>query len=216
MNIHRNVLKIVAGALLIASLPAGAQILGGSLGGGANGALGGALGGGGGRIGGAGSAAGNANAGIDATDTFGAARDRAHQTASKTRDVAGNTVGATRSRVDSVRGTTEASAQTASSAGVKTSHRAARAAARARTSAEQDSAVQTSAQPSGGLLLNGSGGASTEQRIMRRNIAADGAAGSQTSANRSGIANSSYGEAGLSMRKDPPVAPAPAETPPAK
>ena len=38
MNINRNVLKIVAGVLLVASLPAGAQVLGGGLGGAANGA----------------------------------------------------------------------------------------------------------------------------------------------------------------------------------
>jgi hypothetical protein len=214
MNIHRNVLKIVAGALLMASLPAGAQVLGGSLGGAANGTLGGTLGGS--RIGGAGSAAGNANAGIDASDTFGAARARTHQAASKTRDVAGSAVGTTRSRVESTPGAADTSAETAASAGAKTSHRAARAAARARTSAEQESAVQTSTRPSGGLLLNGSGGASAEQHVMRRNIAADGAAGSQTSANRSGIANSAYGQAGLSMKKDEPVAPAPAETPPAQ
>jgi hypothetical protein len=211
MNIHRNVLKIVAGALLVASLPAGAQILGGSLGGAANGTLGGTLGGG--RIGGAGSAAGNANTGIDASDTFGAARARTHQAASKTRDVAGNAVGAASSRVESTRGAADASVGTAASAGAKTSHRAARAAARTRTSAEQESAVQTSAQPGGGLLLNGSGAGSAEQHVMRHTVAADGAAGSQTSANRSGIANSSSGAAGQSMTKDKPVAPAAAETP---
>ena len=214
MNIHRNVLKIVAGALLMASLPAGAQILGGSLGGAANGTLGGTLGAG--RIGGAGSAAGNANAGIDASDTLGAARDRAQQAGGKTREFAGSAVGATRSRVESARGATETSVQTANSAAAKTSHRAQRAAARTRTSAEQSTAVQTGTQPSGGLLLNGSGGASAEQRVMRHTIAADGAAGSQTSADRSGIANSANGAAGLSMKKDAPVAPAPAETPPAK
>ena len=82
MNIHRNVLKIAAGALLMASLPAGAQVLGGSLGGGVNGTLGSRLGGFG--IHGASSAAGSANAGIDAADTFGAARDR--DTASRQQD----------------------------------------------------------------------------------------------------------------------------------
>ncbi len=198
----------------MASLPAGAQILGGSVGGGANGALGGTLGGG--RIGGAGSAAGNANAGIDASDTFGAARDRTHQTAGKTRDVAGNAVGTTRSRVESTRGAADASAQTASSVGAKTSHRAARAATRTHASAAQDSAVQTSAQPSSGLLVNGSGEGSAEQHVMRRTVAAEGAAASQTSANRSWIANSTYGDAGVSMKKDKPVTPASAETPPAK
>ena len=76
--------------------------------------------------------------------------------------------------------------------------------------------MQTSTAPSGGLLLSGSGGASAERHVMRRNIAAEGATGSQTSVDRSGIANSSAGQAGLSMKKDEPVAPAPAETPPAK
>jgi len=216
MNTNRNVLKIVAAALLMASLPAGAQVLGGSLGGAANGTLGGTLGGG--RIGGygAGSAAGNANAGIDASDTLGAARDRTRHAASETRNVAGSAVGATRSRVESTRGAADASAATASSVGAKTGHRAERAAARARTSAAQDSAVQTSAQPGGGLLLNGSGAASADQHVMRRTVAADGAAGSQTSIDRSGIANSNYGEAGLSMKKDAPVAPTTSEATPSK
>src|SRR5512143_3581030 len=97
MNIHRNVLMIVAGVLLMTSLPAGAQVLGGSLGGGINGTLGGRLGGAGVN----GNASGAANAGIDASGTLGAALDRTHQAATKTRDVAGGAVGATRSRVES-------------------------------------------------------------------------------------------------------------------
>ncbi|MEO8465288.1 MAG: hypothetical protein ABI640_08095 [Gammaproteobacteria bacterium] len=214
MNIHRNVLKIVAGALLMASLPAGAQILGGSLGGAANGTLGGALGGG--RINGAGSAAGNANAGIDASDTFGAVRNRTQQAGGKSRELGGSAVGTTRSHIESVRGASQASVETASSTSVKTGRRAARAAERARTSTAADGVVATSAQPSNGLALNGSGEASAEQRVMRRTVAADGAAASQTSVNRSGIANSADGEAGLSMKKDGPMTKTPAETTPAK
>lgn len=215
MNIHRNVLKIVAGALLIASLPAGAQVLGGGLGGGLNGALGGGLGGAG--VNGAGSAAGNANAGIDASDTFGAARDRARQVGGKTREVAGSAVGTASSRIESTRGAADASVQTTQSASTRASRRAARAAAQGSTSVEQTSAAQANTQPSGGLLLNGAGGASAERHAMGRTIAADGVAGSQTSADRSGLANSAYGQGRVSMKKDEPAAPpAPAETPPAQ
>ena len=56
MNSHRNVLSIVAGALLMTALPASAQLLGGSVDGAMNGAFGGTIGGAG--IHGAGSAAG--------------------------------------------------------------------------------------------------------------------------------------------------------------
>ena len=44
MNLHRNVLAIVAGAALMASLPAGAQLLGGSVDGAVNGTIGGSVG----------------------------------------------------------------------------------------------------------------------------------------------------------------------------
>src|SRR6185295_1374262 len=110
MNIHRNVLKIVAGTLLMASLPAGAQILGGSLGGAANGAFGGTLGSAGSLNGAAGA---NGNAGFDASGAFGAARDRTQHAAGKTRDVAGNAFGVASSRVESTRGAADASVQTA-------------------------------------------------------------------------------------------------------
>ena len=63
MNIKRNTLKIVAGVLLVASLPAGAQVLGGGLTGAAGGMLGGDIGASG--IHGAGSLAGNAGLGAD-------------------------------------------------------------------------------------------------------------------------------------------------------
>ncbi len=94
---NRNVLKIVAGVLLVASLPAGAQVLGGGLGGAANGALGGGLGqgihGSGGIVG------GGSITGPDAVGAAGKARDRVQQAGQRTKDAAGKAKGA----VDSAR-----------------------------------------------------------------------------------------------------------------
>jgi hypothetical protein len=205
MNIYRNVLKIVAGALLLASLPAGAQVLGGSLGGAANGTLGGTLGGA--RIDGAASAAGHA--GFDASDTFGAASAGARQAGSKTHETAGRAVGAAHSRVESTRGGAEASVQTAHSAGVRASRRAARRAARtgASASAEQRGAAQIDTRPSGGALLNGAGEAHSEQHAFGRSIAAQASADSQTSANRSGLSSKTDGQAGVSTQSNERQAP---------
>ena len=75
MNINRNVLKIMTCALLVVSLPAGAQVLGGNLGGAATGTLGSRLGGA--SIDGAAGAAGHA----DASGAVGTARDRAQRVA---------------------------------------------------------------------------------------------------------------------------------------
>lgn len=208
MNLHRNVLAIVAGAALMASLPAGAQVLGGSLDGAASGTFGGTLG----RadVGGAGSVSGHA--GIDASDSFGAARARARQTAGEGRDVAIGAYGATSSRVESARGTAAATVDTTHSVGARASRRAARAASETRssTSIGQASAVQADTGSNGSLFVNGAGEARTEQRAMGRSIAAEGVAGSQTSADRSGLASSGYGEAGLSMNKPQPAEPTPA------
>ncbi len=103
MNINRNVLKIVAGVLLVASLPAGAQVLGGSLGGAANGALGGGLGqgihGSGGIMG------GGSITGPDVTGAAGKVRERAQQAGERTQDAAGRQGHAARcgSRVEQTR-----------------------------------------------------------------------------------------------------------------
>jgi hypothetical protein len=206
MNIHRNILKIVAGTLLVVSLPAGAQVLGGSLGGAMNGAFGS-------RVGGASigsGAAGAANASIDASDTFGAARERARVAGGRTRELAGNATGAARAGVESTRGAADASAQTAASTGARANRRA-RHAADASFAEEQAGAATMSAQPTGNAVLSGSGEASTQQHVMRHTITADGAATSQASANRSGIASGAYGQTNLSVKKDePPPAAAPA------
>lgn len=216
MNLHRNVLAIVAGAALMASLPVGAQVLGGSLDGAANGTFGGSLGGA--QVNGAGAASAAGRADIDASDTFGAARARARHTAGEGRDVAIGAYGATSSRVESARGTAAATVDTTHSVGARASRRAARAASETRssTSIGQASAVQADTGSNGGLFVNGAGEARTEQRAMGRSIAAEGVAGSQTSADRSGLASSGYGEAGLSMNKPQPAAPAsePTSAPP--
>ena len=114
MNINRNVVKMVAGALLMASLPAGAQVLGGGLGGAMSGTLGGTLGGGG--INGAGSAAGNGA--FDTSGTFGSLRDRTQQAGGRTHEAAASATGNARSRLDSARGATDATVQGAHSASV--------------------------------------------------------------------------------------------------
>jgi hypothetical protein len=213
MNLHRNVLAIVAGAALMASLPVGAQVLGGSLDGAANGTFGGTIGGAGVNGAGAASAAGRAD--IDASDTFGAARARARHAAGEGRDVAIGAAGTARSRVDSTRGTVGAAVDTTHSVGARANRRAVQAASETRssTSIGQTSAVQADSGSNGGLFVNGAGEARTEQRAMGRNIAAEGVAGSQTSADRSGLTSSGYGEAGLSIAKPQPAAPAPEPTP---
>ena len=209
MNIRRNVFSIVAGALLMASLPAGAQVLGGSVGGAMNGALGGRLAGAG--FDGSASAAGNA--GFDASGAFGAAHGRMHQAGDTTRAIGGRAVGSARADVATARGMTETSVQTAHSAGARVSRRAARSAAQTSASAEQSGFAQANTQPGGELLLNGSGGASTEKHAFGRTIAAEGVAGGETSADRSGVTSSAFGQGSLSMKKDEP---APAEATPAK
>jgi hypothetical protein len=209
MNIkNRNVLTIVAGALLVASLPAGAQVLGGGLGGAVNGTLGGSLGGGG--INGAGSAAGSGA--FDTAGTFGSLHDRAQQAGSRTNEAAANAKGNAQSRIDSARGATDATVQTAHSAGVNASRKAADSASTTQQGATQPAATPAATQPSG-LLLNGSGSASAEKHAMGRTVSAQGSGDSTTSADRSGLFNSTNGQAGASVKKDEP---APAQTPPAQ
>jgi hypothetical protein len=201
MNLHRNVLVIVAGALLMISLPARAQLVGGSLDGAANGAFGGTLGGHG--VSGAGAASASGHAGIDASGTFGAARDRARQAAGEGRDVTIGAVGTARSRAESARGTAGATVDSTHSVGVRASRRAAQAASatRSSTSFEQTSAVQADTASNGGLFANSDGEARTEQRAMGRSVAVEGATGTQTSGDRSELASSAHGEAGVSVQK---------------
>lgn len=210
MNINRNVLKIVAGALLMAALPAGAQVLGGGLGGAVNGTLGGSLGGGG--INGAGSAAGGGA--FDTSGAFGSLRDRTQQVGSRTQDAAANAKGSAGSRVDSARGATDATVQGAHSASVNAGRRAADAASTTQgaTQSTTQSTTQPGAAPSG-VLLNGSGSAGAEKHAMGRTVSAQGSGDSTTGLDRSGLFNSTNGQAGASMKKDEP---APAQTPPAQ
>ena len=199
MNIHRNVLSIVAGTLLMASLPAGAQVLGGSFGGAMNGAFGGPLGGAGVHSAAAG------NAGVDASRTVGATRDRASQAAARGNDIAVGAYGEASSRVESTRGTAAASVETAHSAGmrgVRQSRRAARSAAQASTSVAETGAAQASTASNSGVLVSGASEGQVEQRALGRSVTAQGAAGSQTSADRSKIATGTYGEAGVSVQKE--------------
>jgi hypothetical protein len=212
MNLHRNVLAIVTGALLMVSLPAGAQVLGGGLDGAANGTFGGTFG----RadVGGAASAAGHAGFEVDASGATDAARGRVRQG----RDMTIGAAGAARSRVESTRGTVGTSVEATHSAGVRASRRAARAAAEAQsnnsTSIDQSSAVYADTSSNGDLFVNGAGEARAEQRAMGRSVAVDGAAASQASGDRSGFASSTYGETGVAVNKPQPAPqPAPEQEP---
>jgi len=199
---NRNVLKIVASALLMVSLPAGAQVLGGNLGGAANGTLGGNFG----RTGIEGAGRATGNAGIHASDATGTVRDRAERVGGRTRDVGVGAAGTARSRVDSTRGAADSTAHTAHSVGVGAGQRTGDTAAQTRNSAVQSAAAQTnaqpSAQPSGGLLVKGSGAAATEQRAMGRSVAAESAADWEASGDRSSVAGNAASQTDVSVRKD--------------
>jgi len=206
MCINRNVLKIVTCALLMVSLPAGAQVLGGNLGGAATGTLGSRLGGAG--IDGAAGAAGHA----DASGAFGTVRDRAQQAGGKTREIGAGAVGTARSRVDSTRGAADATVYAGHSAGVNAGQRAAdsaayvgNSAAQSSASAAHNSAAQTNVQPSGGVLVNGAGTVSTEQRAIGRSVSAQGATGLEASGDRSGLSAGNHSQAGVSVKKDEPA-----------
>lgn len=205
MHTYRNILKVWAGVLMMVSLPAGAQALGGNLGGVASGSLGGRLGGT--EIGGAAAATGNAR--FDASGTLGAVRHQVRHADRKVRVAADETAVAARSRIDSTRDTADASVATAQAAGVQARHRAVRSAALASTSVEAYGVEQTRAQPRGGIEIAGSGGVGAEQHAAGRSTAVHGAAVSQTDADRSGLSSSTFGAARLSSQKDEP---APAET----
>lgn len=172
---NRNVLKIVAGVMLAASLPAGAQVLGGGLGGAVGGAVGGGLGQGihghGGLTG-----AGSLDA-PDASVATGKVRDGAKQAGQRTRDKAKNTTDATRSRVQEAKG----SASSAASA---------------------DAALAT--QPGGGML-DGGASAGASKRAFGREASANGNAATTGAVSRDGIAGSSTGQANASVQKSAPA-----------
>jgi len=192
MNIHRNVLSLVAGALLMSALPASAQLLGGNVGSAVNGAFGGTIG----RAGiyGAGSAAG----GVEAASTVGAARERASQVHGRSREAGAGAAAAAGSRVASTRGAAAANVDAAQSAGVRAGRRAAQAGALTSTSAAQATTAHVSAEPSRGVASSGAGAVAAEQRLMGRDVAVQGAAGSHVNADRSAIAGSASGEATVS------------------
>ncbi|MEO8306735.1 MAG: hypothetical protein ABI616_01675 [Pseudomonadota bacterium] len=189
MNIKRNTLTIVAGVLLVASLPTSAQVLGGGLTGTANGMLGGSFGAAG--MQGAGSGAGNA--GLGTADSFGMLHDRASQAAGRTRDTAASKAADAHSRVDTVRGTSDATAQAAHSATVNG----------AKSGEPASQTGVTGAQPGDDLLLGGS--ASAQKHAMGHNASAHAATDSATTANSSGLGNNSNGQAGLAVTKDEPA-----------
>jgi len=205
MNIHRYVLKVVAGALLVASLPAGAQVLGGGAAGGLNGALGGGLGPQG--LGGAGGAGAWGHGGLDGAGTLGSARDRTQQLGGRTRDAAGNAAGATRSRAEAVRGNSAASVDAAQSAGVSAARNTAEPASQHGTSATPAAAAGPGAtmQPEGGLLAGGGGSAGAEKHAFGHDVTALGSADSQGSADRSGVRYSGNGKADVGVKKNEPA-----------
>lgn len=113
MNMNRNVSRIVAGVLLAASLPVGAQVLGG--GGGLGGAVNGTLGGQG--IHGAGGIMGNGSiARPDVSGTTDKVRDGAKQAGKRTKDAATGKADAVRSKVEETRGAASVAGQGAASA----------------------------------------------------------------------------------------------------
>lgn len=205
MNTNRNVVKIVASALLLVSLPAGAQVLGGNLGGAATGTFGSTLG----RtdIGSAAHAGGNA--GLDASGPVGSMRERGNNLGGRTLEAGAGAASTARTRVGSTRRATEATAQTASSAGASASRGAVDSAAQARSSAAQNAAAQSNAQPAvqpnGGLLVTGSGAAATEQRAMGRSVSAESAAEWEASGNRSALAGGAASQTHVSAKKDEPA-----------
>ena len=205
MYTHRNVVKVVASALLLVSLPAGAQVLGGNIGGAAGGAFGSTLGGT--HIGSAASAGGNA--GIDASGPVGAMRERSDSIRGSTLEAGAGAAGAARSRVGATRQATDATAHAASSTAVAATRRATDSAAQARHSAAQSAAAQSTVrpgvQPNGGLLVNGSSSAATEQHAVGRSVTADTAAGWEASGNRSDLAAGAASQTRVSAKKDEPA-----------
>jgi hypothetical protein len=200
MNINRNVLKIVAGVLLAASLPAGAQVLGGSIGGAANGALGGGLGQGvhgtGGIMG------GGSITGPDVAGTAGKVRERAQQAGERTKDAASNTAGALHSRVEGTRGAASATAQGSAAAGATAAQGTAGTATQS-GNATANGAASSATAPQGGVLFDGASSAGMEKQALGRDVSVSGSGASSGRADRSGINASSGGQAEASAKKSP-------------
>jgi len=205
MDTNRNVVKIVASALLLISLPAGAQVLGGNLGGAANGTFGGTFG----RANIHGAAHGAAGAGIDASGPAGTLRERADNTGVRSLELGAGAAGTARSRVDSTRRGTDAAAHTAAAVGADVSRRTVDSAGQARNSATQNavaqSNVQPRVQPDGGLLMNGSEATAAEQHALGRSVSAESAAEWQASGDRSRLTGSAASQTDVSVQKDEPA-----------
>jgi hypothetical protein len=203
MNINRNVVKIVAGVLLAASLPAGAQVLGGNLGGAMNGALGGGLGQG---VHGNGDIMGGGSiTGPDAGGIAGRVRDHAQQAGQRTKDAATNTAGAARSRVEGARGSASATAQATGSAATAAGSGAAGTASQSGNAATTGAATPPMNTQQDGVLFGGSTSASAEKHTLGRDLSASGAAASEGGVDRSGLRGSSSGQAGVSAKKSDPA-----------
>jgi hypothetical protein len=123
--------------------------------------------------------------------------------------VSAGAAGTARSRVDSTRRAADATAHTASSVGVDASRRTADSAVQTRDSAAQNAAAQSNAQPSvqpnGGLLVNGSGAAATEQHTMGRSVSAATAAEWEASGDRSQLTGGATSQTDVSVNKDKPA-----------
>jgi hypothetical protein len=193
----------VASVLLVASLPAGAQVLGGGLGGAANGALGGGLGqgihGSGGIIG------GGSITGPDAVGAAGKARDRAQQAGQRTKDAAAETKGAVGARVEQARGAATATGYATGSAGA--------AAGRGAVDSAQsgNGAVNGAASSSAsrdGLLFDGATSGSLDKQVAGRDVIANGSAASNGRADRSGLDAGLSKQANVSAKKSEPAEPA--------
>lgn len=118
------------------------------------------------------------------------------------RDTAGNAVAAGKSRAERAQATGAATAQATKSAAKST----------ATSTANQD-APQAQARPDG-VLLEGNGAGAVDKQVMGRDVAAQGAGGTRTRADRSGFATDTDGDGSVAVTRSPPAAPA--ETAPAK
>lgn len=196
MKNHRNVLSAVAATLLVASLPANAQLLGG----GASGALGGALGGtaGPGGINGSGVLHGDAAGSL--SGNTGVLRERVRQTAGQARDGAADAAAGARSRAVAAKDAAgNASASVAGSAnGAFTAGREA----------------TTPDAASDGISLDGEAAGQKDASVRDRNVSVGGRSGGRANVGPRGVNGGVDGGGMVSARKQQTEpAPAPAENP---
>ncbi len=156
MKINRNVLTIITGALLVAALPAGAQVLGGGLAGAGNAVLGGGMG----QIGGGGNASVLGN--FDAGSALEPARNRTEAIGSRNREVAAGTTAAAKAKAQQTRATVDGAAQASKSAAAGAGESASGAGRTA--SASSDSTGALSADRTGASLT---GSQSTAASVKR-------------------------------------------------